>query len=249
MHFLKISMIKNAIYIIVLMAIPFAGKAQKNILDRTTTVFISGEMLDPFYDSYEIIKFTSRINLGVERKLSDLTGIGVQLMYNKFKTYPWSMLEEDPYTTGFSNGKVIPLERIGYTIGTGIEAYYKSFRSKKNSYYPAGIFYELGAGIHNTRFTGYHFTKKFENSGSTKLVEINEPVRNQLSLSISVRLGKQWIFENNMFLGYGLSLRGHIPMGYFETNDLVAMSKSELFQYDVLLTDWFSTFVRTGYMF
>ena len=104
MHFSRISMNKNILYIIVLLIVPQATHAQRNILERKASVHFSGEMLDPFYDFYETLKFTSRLNAGLEYKLSDRSGFGIQFMHNKFKSYPWSVWDKDDvYTFSYFN--------------------------------------------------------------------------------------------------------------------------------------------------
>jgi hypothetical protein len=61
----------------------------------------------------------------------------------------------------------------------------------------------------------------------------------------------KWIFDNNIFLGYGLCFRLQAPINGLDdifpvVGNSVAMA--ELYSTDILGTDWFSTFVSFGYM-
>ncbi|MBI1307493.1 MAG: hypothetical protein GC181_12900 [Bacteroidetes bacterium] len=225
--------------------------AQKSILKTHSAVYVGGEILDPFFNLYESMKIVSRVNLGAETKVGLRNGIGIKYMHSKFKTYPWSWgQQEEPYTRLGQYDSVVPLKRIGHTINNGMEVYFKHFRKKRDAIYPAGRYVEFGIGIFNTRFTGYHYTVETYQNGNYGFAEVNEPVRSVRTVAFSYKIGKQWIFENNMFLNYGLSFRLHLPLSFVDV-DLAYMEDNvrTLYYNDVLSTDWLSSYFQIGYLF
>lgn len=225
----------------------------KNILERKTAIYVSGELLDPFYDFYESLKLATRLHTGVEYKLGDQLALGGKLMFSKFKSYPYSAWAgQDPYTIDYQTSDTFPLKRMGYTKGKAFELSIKKFRNKKNGYFPAGLYYEFGLGFHNTKFTGYHFTQSKYNPqlGSYVQSEVNEPERGITTMSVSFRMGKQWVMDNFLFFGYGLTLRGHLPLSSLEDvpGEEVGAGLQTLYAQEILGADWFTTYITIGYL-
>ena len=254
MYFLKTSNKINILTVCIVLAATISANAQakKNVLDRKTSVFVSGVLLDPFYDLYSTIKITPRIALGVDQKINYNTTLGVRLMRNKAKSYPWSIGQyEEPYSSLANNDSINTLHKIGYTIANGGELYVRRFRAKHNSYFPAGRYLEFGMGLQNTRFTGYSFTDQSYINSSYQNVLIVEPKRVIKTVSLSIKTGKQWIFDSHVFLGYGITCRLHVPISGLsqETQSDASMSATGLYLSEVLGTDIFSTFIHAGYLF
>jgi hypothetical protein len=255
MNYLKIY-IKQVIIVIICVALfaPKQANAQdkKTILEKKISINAAVVLLDPWYDFLDAFKLTSRVQLGADYKLNTKTAAGARLMYQKFKTYPQDVFSEgDPYTQIYQLDTVIPLTKAGYTKSLGAELYVKRFRAKKHSFFPAGNFFEYGLGFHKTTFTGYHYTAYEYLNGSYAFSDIREPERVVKTVSLSFGTGKQWIYDNNMFLGYGLTFRGNIPISGLssETYGQDGVSATSLYLQEILGTDWFSTFVHVGYLF
>ncbi|MCB9245792.1 MAG: hypothetical protein H6606_05125 [Flavobacteriales bacterium] len=227
-------------------------KAQeKPVLDRDLVVSVQGELLDPMYDFYNSFKLTSRLGLDLEKKVSTKRSLGVRLNYNRFKSYDFDMFTGTTSVSRDYSGvrdTVLPLLRNGYTRGFGAEVFTRVFRSAKGGLFPIGFYYEWGMGLHQTRFSGYTYQQWDEALSAYRPVE--EEVQSVRSVSFSLRSGKQWLFENNLIFGFGIGLKGHLPLRFKSASDESTVYDARtLFYHDVLMTDWFSTYVRLGYLF
>ena len=214
---------------------------------------VKGSMLDPFFDEYSSIKFTSRLTLGAEQKISDRLAVGGHFMFNRFKSYPQSHAAGyDPYTLFLGDSSILP-SRTGYTRGLGGELSIKLFRQKKNSWFPIGNYFEFGIGFHHTTFSGYDFTAEEYNSAarSYQRVLVTEPRREVSSASVAFKIGKQILLDNFLIVGYGFGFRGHIPLASMDDGLTVSSSSVDLgtlFMQDVFSTDWLEGFVSVGYL-
>jgi len=227
----------------------------KSILNKKSAVSFRGEILDPWYDFYNSVKIPTRMSISYERQMGESNrSFGIRGMYNSYKSYGYSFWDENlPHSTFDYSDTIIDPTKIGKTKGLGAEVYMRVFRAKKNSIFPVGFYYEFGLGIHNTVFTGYHFTIH-ERDGQTNtntFKPYEEPKRNITTANLSFKIGKQWLFENDMFFGYGLCLRGHIPLDLEEDPNLRNESQTiqTLYGQDILGTDWLSTFINIGRLF
>lgn len=251
MNFLKRST-KYFLVLLSLISVLNVNAQEKNILERNISIKFSGEVLDPTYEFFQVIKLSTRAYLGAEYKLNSRSGIGLNFMYNSFKTHPYDVITRSPYQYV---GDSMSMKKIGRTIGTGGEIYYKHFRKKKDAFYPIGSYFEFGLGLHNTRFTGYEFDYynsqyDFDGNYITVLNEVREEERNIKTLSVVFRTGKQWVFDNNIFWGYGFSFRGHLPLSSMsdETEHYDTYSVRSLYLHEILLADWFTTHLSVGYI-
>lgn len=260
MRYSKIFSTKIVAWVAVLFVSSFAQAQEgKSILERKAAVHVSGELLDPFFDFYDGFKLAGRVNVGVDYKVGQNAAIGGKVLLNKFKSYPHSAWAgNDPFTvvevtapfgTGFDT---IPLTRVGYTKGRGFELSLNKFRKKKQGFYPAGLYYEFGIGLHKTTFTGFHFTTSdFNNdTGRYELREVNEPERTATSMSLAFKLGKQWVMDNFLYFGYGMSFRAHIPIKPLDETPGVDYGTGigTMFNQDVFGAEWFTTYVSLGYL-
>lgn len=248
--------LNNKLLLLVILALPLLGMGQeKNILERDLSFKLSGEIMDPMYSVYESIKIPTRVYAGGEYKLNSKNGVGLNLMYANYKTFPWDGLTGGAY--GYI-GDSMTMLKVGRTIRTGAEVYLKRFRSKKSAFYPIGSYFDFGLGLHNAKFTGYDldYWESYTQNGTfiTEKKEIREEVRNIRTMSFVFRTGKQWVFDNNLFWSYGFSFRAHIPItslsgdseGYDINYDIADLSS--LYTQEILLTDWFSTHLSFGYI-
>lgn len=242
----------NKAIILLLCFIPlFASAQEKNILERKLSVKLSGEVMDPTYAFFEVLKLPTRLYIGAEYKLNKKYGIGANIMYANYKTYPWDALSGGAYEY---IGDSMTMINVGRTVRTGGELIVKRFRSKKSAFYPIGSYFEFGLGLHNSKFTGYdldYYESYYQNGSyvSTK-TEIREEERNIKTVSLIFRTGKQWVFDNNLFWGYGFSFRGHLPISSLsdDVEDYTTADLNELYTQEILLTDWFTTHLCFGYI-
>lgn len=231
----------------------------KSILERKTAIHVSGELLDPFFDFYDGFKLAGRVNIGLDYKVGQNAALGGKVLLNKFKSYPHSAWEDtDPYTLVQVTGDfgtttdTIPLIRRGYTKGRGFELSFKKFRKKRQGFYPAGLYYEFGIGFHKTTFTGFHYTTSDFNNNTDRyeLREVNEPERSATSMSLAFKLGKQWVMDNFLYFGYGMSFRAHVPIKPLDEPPGVDYGTGiqTMYNQDVFGAEWFTTYVSLGYL-
>jgi hypothetical protein len=224
---------------------------QKSALDRKQIISVQGEFLNPMSDFYSHISWATRMNAAYEINAGDYSSVGLRMFSGNWHTYDYDpFIGESSQTADVRFDDLKAPEQYGRTKSKGVEAFFKVYRKRKSALYPFGFYYEFGAGIHRTSFTGYHFYFR-EQTGDPDLL-IKEPKRTVNTVSLSWKLGHQWVLGNGIVLHGGFGFRGHLALDLKDDSAEIHQESYDLktlYVKDILGRDLLSSFVGVGYFF